>query len=84
MTIPSAGAPDPTAPLDTHADVVEKNVGLVHWTKVAVDDDEAQGTVKFIEMAGRTTLKPDDIPDEQPTKFDLLLNMKTAKGDRPS
>jgi hypothetical protein len=28
--------------------------------------------------------KPDDIPDAQPTKFDLLLNMKTAKGDRPS
>ena len=52
MTIPSAGAPDPTAPLDTHADVVEKNVGLVHWTKVAVDDDKAQGTVKAIEMAG--------------------------------
>ena len=37
-----------------------------------------RGTAVYVDKILRGT-KPADLPDEQPTKFDLVFNLKTAK-----
>jgi putative ABC transport system substrate-binding protein len=41
-------------------------------------NDLARRTAYFIERI-RQGAKPGDLPIEQPTKFDLVINLKTAK-----
>ena len=50
--------------------------GLVSYTYSAAEEDQCFAT--FVDKILRGA-KPGDLPVEQPTKFELLFNVKTAK-----
>jgi putative tryptophan/tyrosine transport system substrate-binding protein len=37
------------------------------------------GQVGYVELSARRGAKPGDIPVEQPTKFEFVINLNTAK-----
>ena len=45
----------------------------------ALLSDQIRRSAQMVDMILKGTKKPADIPVEQPTKFELVLNVKTAK-----
>jgi putative ABC transport system substrate-binding protein len=57
-------------------DIVERDAGLISYGTSLRDLDRRAGVFADKILKGA---KPADLPVEQPTKFDLIINMKAAK-----
>jgi putative ABC transport system substrate-binding protein len=74
--IPAVAARSRMPAMYFNPDIVERDAGLISYGTSLRDLDRRAGVFADKILKGA---KPADLPVEQPTKFDLIINMKAAK-----